>query len=78
MTDFLKRRMATRHLLAALLMLAVMGATKPVLAQTAASPSPNAILIAKQIVEIKGVKAMFAPLVHGVIKKTTDWSCRPT
>ena len=34
--------------------------------------SPASLLIAKQIVEIKGVKAMFAPLVRGVIKKTKE------
>jgi uncharacterized protein len=68
---FLKRRLA-RHFFAALLALAVIGAAKPVLAQTAAAPSPNAILIAKQIIEIKGVKKLFEPLVRGVVEKVKN------
>ena len=68
---FPKRRLA-RHFFAALLALAVMGAAKPVLAQTAAAPSPNAILIAKQIIEIKGVKKLFEPLVRGVVEKVKN------
>ena len=69
---FLKRRVAMRHLLATFLMLAVMGAAKPVLAQTASSPSPNAILIAKQIIEIKGVDKLFDPLIRGVVEKVKN------
>jgi uncharacterized protein len=62
-----------RHMLAALLALAVIGIAKPVMAQAPAqSPSPTAILIAKQIVEIKGVRKLFAPLVRGVVEKTKD------
>ena len=53
-------------------MLAVMGAAKPVLAQTAASPSPDAILIAKQIIEIKGVDKLFEPLIRGVVEKVKN------
>jgi uncharacterized protein len=33
-------------------------------------PTPAAILLAKQIVEIKGVQRIFAPLVRGVVLKT--------
>jgi hypothetical protein len=69
---FLKRRIAASHIIAALLALVVLGAAKPVLAQTAAAPSPNAILIAKQIIEIKGVKKLFEPLVRGVVQKVKD------
>jgi hypothetical protein len=58
-----------RHALAVIIALAALGLAKPAAAQT---PSPNAILLAKQIVEIKGVSAMFAPLVHGVIIKVRD------
>jgi uncharacterized protein len=65
------RRVAMRHILAALVALAVIGAAKPVLAQTAA-PSPNSILIAKQIIEIKGVKALFDPLIRGVVEKVKN------
>lgn len=68
---FLKRRLA-RHIFAALLALAVIGAARPVLAQTAAAPSPNAILIAKQIIEIKGVKKLFDPLIRGVVEKVKN------
>lgn len=67
---FLKRRTVARHMLAAFLVLAVMGATKPVLAQT--TPSPNAILIAKQIIEIKGVNKLFDPLIRGVVEKVKN------
>jgi uncharacterized protein len=35
-------------------------------------PTPAAILIAKQIVEIKGVKAMFDPVVRGVVEKAKN------
>ena len=68
---FLMSRVATRHMLAALVALAMLGAAKPVLAQTTA-PSPNAILIAKQIVEIKGVKKLLDPLIRGVVVKVKD------
>jgi uncharacterized protein len=62
-----------RHMLAALLACAVIGMARPVLAQAPAqSPSPAAILIAKQIVEIKGVKKLFDPLVRGVVEKVKD------
>ena len=68
--DFLLSRV-TRHILAALLALAVMSAAKPVLAQTPA-PSPASILIAKQIIEIKGVKKLFEPLIRGVVEKVKN------
>jgi len=68
---FLLSRVATRHILAALVALAVMGAAKPVLAQTGA-PSPNSILIAKQIIEIKGVNKLFEPLIRGVVEKVKN------
>jgi hypothetical protein len=67
----LMSRVTTRHILAALLAFAMLGAAKPVLAQTTA-PSPNAILIAKQIVEIKGVKKLFDPLIIGVVEKVKN------
>jgi hypothetical protein len=34
--------------------------------------SPAQLSLAKQIVEIKGIKAMFDPLVRGVVQKTKD------
>ena len=39
---------------------------------SAHQPSPAAILLAKQIVEIKGVKTMFQPMVRGVVEKTKN------
>lgn len=73
----LRGRGPLRHVLAALLALAVIGIAKPVLAQTPApaasqTPSPAAILIAKQILELKGVKKLFDPLVRGVVEKVKD------
>src|SRR3984893_19025223 len=59
----------------ALTALAASGLAGTAKSQGVAQPpqvSPAQFALAKQIVEIKGVKAMFAPLVHGVIKKTTD------
>jgi len=68
---FSMRRAAARHILAALVALAVIGAGKPALAQTAA-PSPNSILIAKQIIEIKGVNKLLDPLIRGVVEKVKN------
>lgn len=67
------RRVPVRHWLAALVALAFIGAAKPVLAQAPATqPSPAAILLAKQIIELKGVGKLFDPLVRGVIEKVKD------
>jgi hypothetical protein len=66
-------RLSTRHVLAAFVTLALLGAAKPVFAQApAARPSPAAILIAKQIVELKGAKELYQPLVRGVIQKVKN------
>ncbi len=69
-------RLSLRHVtMAALVALAAIGLAGTAKSQGVAQPpqvSPAQFALAKQIVEIKGVKAMFAPLVHGVIKKTTD------
>jgi uncharacterized protein len=66
-------RLAARHALAALAVLAVIGLAQPALPQPAAPPpSPASILLAKQIVEIKGVQAMFEPVVRGVIEKAKE------
>ena len=66
-------------MLPAVLALTVLGMAKPVLAQTPAqtqnqtqTPSPASILIAKQILELKGVKGLFTPLVRGVVEKVKD------
>ncbi len=39
---------------------------------TAANPSPASLLIAKQIMQIKGVEAMYPPLVRGVVDKVKN------
>ncbi len=74
-------RLSLRHVLlrkagmAALIALAAIGLAGTATSQGVAQlpqVSPAQLLIAKQIVEIKGVKAMFAPLVRGVVQKTKD------
>ena len=66
-------RLSTRHMLAAFVTLALLAVAKPALAQApAARPSPAAILIAKQIVELKGAKELYEPLVRGVIQKVKN------
>jgi len=69
-------RLCTRHVMAALIALFVVGVVPPALAQAPAvpgpQPSPAALLLAKQIVEIKGVQNVFAPLVRGVVEKTKN------
>ena len=68
----------TRPMMAALIALVVTGIAGPAAAQTAApqppahQPSLAAILLAKQIVDIKGVKNIFQPLVRGVVDKTRN------
>lgn len=58
--------------MAAVFALFLIGLTSPANAQAPAAPqpSPAALLLAKQIVEIKGVQKVFAPLVRGVVEKT--------
>ena len=67
--------------IAALLALFLTGLAQPASAQApapaprpsapaGAQPSPGAILLAKQIVELKGIQNIFAPLVTGVVEKT--------
>lgn len=74
-------RQSSRHtvrqrryrLLAALIGLLLIGLGGPVAAQSPApGPSPAAILLAKQIVEIKGARQLFTPLVRGVVEKVKD------
>jgi uncharacterized protein len=70
---FLRHEFA-RHVLAALAAFASIAIAEPVLAQAPApGPSPAAILIAKQILEIKNTKqTVYDPLVRGVIEKAKD------
>ena len=59
--------------LAALIGLLLISLGGPVAAQSPApGPSPAAILLAKQIVEIKGARQLFTPLVRGVVEKVKD------
>jgi hypothetical protein len=60
-----------RYVVAALFALAIVGAL-PADAQTPAQPSPTSLLLAKQIVELKGVREVFQPLVRGVVEKTKN------
>jgi hypothetical protein len=66
-----KRAMTTRIAAAALLVLALAG-PQPVAAQAPAQPSPAAILLAKQILQLKDVQGVFQPMVRGVVIKTRD------
>jgi uncharacterized protein len=64
-------RFSTRHAVAALVALALLAI--PAAAQTEGPPpSLAAILMAKQIVELKGARTMFVPLVRGVVTKVKD------
>jgi uncharacterized protein len=68
-------RLSMRCALVALFAVAAVGIADRTSAQaqapasTAKPPSPAAILIAKQIVELKGVKDVFDPVVRGVVEK---------
>jgi hypothetical protein len=69
-------RFSMRHAVAVLIALAAIGTARPAAAQApplpslAYQPSPAAILLAKQIIDLKGVKNVFEPLVRGVVIKT--------
>jgi len=66
-------RLSTRHVAVALIALFLIGVVRPAAAQAPApQPSPGALLLAKQIVEIKGVQNIFTPLVRGVVEKTKN------
>jgi uncharacterized protein len=68
-------RLSTRVALAALIALALIATAKPLLAaapNAARPPSADSILIAKKIIEIKGIKAIVDPLVRGVVEKAKD------
>jgi uncharacterized protein len=70
----LTRHAFARALLAALVALCSLAAAGPVLAQvTNPNPSPAAILIAKQILDIRHTKSnVYEPLVRGVIEKAKN------
>ena len=51
----------------------VLASTLPASAQgAAAAPSPAAVLLAKQIVEVKDIKGVFDPIIRGVVIKARD------
>ena len=64
-------RHSLRHVVAALVALAAIVAAAPAPAQSQ-QPSANAIFIAKQIVQIKGVQAMMDPISRGVVEKVKN------
>ena len=57
--------------MAVLIALAAIGAAAPARAQNQ-QPSANAILIAKQIVQLKGVQQMMDPIARGVVEKVKN------
>ncbi len=66
-------RLSMRHVTVALIALFMIAVVRPAPAQTPVPPpSPASLLLAKQIVEIKGVKNVFVPLVRGVVEKTKN------
>jgi uncharacterized protein len=63
-------RLVTRYALVALIALAAVGLVRPAAAESPApQPSPASLLLAKQIVEAKGVLSMFEPLVREEVEK---------
>jgi|HubBroStandDraft_4_1064222.scaffolds.fasta_scaffold746497_1 hypothetical protein len=80
--DLTMRPAARRHigrcLFAALVALSVIGTAQRAVAQAvppqapANQPSPAAILLAKQILELKHARDIFQPLVRGVIVRTKN------
>jgi uncharacterized protein len=65
--------LVARQVVAALAVLVCIGMVKPVQAQTpGAPPSAASLLLAKQIIQIKGVDKLFDPLVRGVVEKVKD------
>ena len=75
------RRAAARYALAAMIAFGLAGGARSANAQGAApsvtpsdvhSPSPAAILLARQILDLKHAQEVFQPLLRGVIIKTRD------
>jgi hypothetical protein len=63
-------RLSLRHAVAVMIALVAIAVVKPAAAQApAAKPSPTSLLLAKQIVELKGVKQMMDPVAIGVVEK---------
>jgi hypothetical protein len=64
-------RLSLRHVMVALVALAAIGVAAPASAQSP-QPSANSILIAKQIVQLKGVQQMMDPIARGVVEKVKN------
>jgi uncharacterized protein len=67
--------LSLRCAMAATVALIALSLVEPARAQAVPPPpqvSPAQLLLAKQIVQIKGINAMMAPLVRGVVQKTKD------
>jgi len=68
-------RLSTRCALVAIVALGFIGVAAPAAPQAPATgpqPSPAAILLAKQIEQLKGADKMFQPLVRGVVEKVRN------
>jgi uncharacterized protein len=63
-------RFSKRHVIAALAAFVTFGVAGPAAAQ--ARPSPNALLIAKQIIQLKGVNNIMDPISGGVVEKVKE------
>jgi hypothetical protein len=63
-------RFSMRYAGVILLALAAIGMARPAAAQAPAQPSPASIMLAKKIVDLKGIKDLFQPMVRGVVEKT--------
>jgi hypothetical protein len=62
-------RLFVRYAMIASVAFAVIGTTAPASAQNAKPPSPAAMLIAKQILEVKGVKQIYEPIARGAVER---------
>jgi uncharacterized protein len=62
-------RFAMRNVVAALVALTAFGVAGPAASQ---SPTPGALLIAKQIVQLKGVDKMMDPIARGIVEKVKN------
>jgi hypothetical protein len=77
MTPRFFTRCTAGYALAAFVALAMMGVARPAAAQAAApqaavQPSPGAIQLARQILELKHAQDIFQPIIRGLIYKTRD------
>jgi uncharacterized protein len=66
-------RFSMRYATVAVVALAMIAVTKPAAPQAPApQPSTAALLLAKQIIDLKGVQKLFDPMVRGVVEKVKD------